>query len=85
MNQTSESQSSIIAADELRAFLERYEQLDAEKKDVADQQKELVKELKGRGYAAKPFKAIVALRKMKPDDLAEQESILELYRQAVGM
>jgi len=82
---SSAAQSSIIAADELRAFIERYERLAAEKQEKADEQKELIAELKGRGYEAKPFKAVIALRKMKPDDLAEQEAILDLYRSAVGV
>jgi len=77
--------ATTVAADELRQFVERYEQLDAEKRGVAEEQKELVAELRGRGYAAKPFKAIIALRRMKPDDRAEQESILGLYMSALGM
>lgn len=74
-----------VAADELRQFIERYEQLEAEKKDVTEQQKELMAEAKGRGYDTKVMKKVVALRKRKPDDIAEEETILELYKSALGM
>ncbi len=74
-----------VTADELRQFIERYEQLEAEKKDVTEQQKELMAEAKGRGYDTKVMKKVVALRKRKPDDSAEEETILELYKSALGM
>lgn len=74
-----------IAADELRQFIERYEQLDAEKRDVAENQKELMAEAKGRGYDTKVLRKVVALRKRKPDDIAEEEAVLELYKSALGM
>jgi uncharacterized protein (UPF0335 family) len=74
-----------VTADELRQFIERYEQLEAEKKEVADQQKELMAEAKGRGYDTKVMRKIVALRKKKPDELAEEEAVLEVYKQALGM
>jgi len=74
-----------VTADELRQFVERYEQLEAEKKDVADQQKELMAEAKGRGYDTRVLRKVVALRKRTPDDIAEEETILELYKSALGM
>lgn len=74
-----------VTADELRQFIERFETLEAEKKDVAEQQKELMSEAKGRGYDTKVMRKVVALRKRKPDDIAEEESILELYKTALGM
>lgn len=74
-----------VTADELRQYVERYEQLDSEKADVSTRQKELIAELKGRGYDSKVFKKIVSLRKRKADDVAEEEAVLELYKQALGM
>jgi len=74
-----------VTADELRQFIERYEQLEAEKKDVTEQQKELMAEAKGRGYDTKVMKIVIALRKRKADDLAEEEAILDMYKQAMGM
>jgi uncharacterized protein (UPF0335 family) len=78
-------QAFAVTADELRQFIERFEQLEAEKKDVADQQKELMQEAKGRGYDTKVMRKIVAERKRKPDELAEEQAVLELYRAALGM
>lgn len=74
-----------VTADELRQFIERFEQLEAEKKDVTEQQKELMAEAKGRGYDTKVMKKVIALRKRKPDDIAEEEAILDMYKQALGM
>ena len=74
-----------VTADELRSFVERFEQLDAEKKDITDQQKEVMAEAKGRGYDTKALRTIVALRKKKPDEIAEEEAVLDLYKAAMGM
>lgn len=74
-----------ITADELRQFIERYEQLESEKQDLADQQKQLMAEAKGRGYDTAVLRKVIALRKRTPDDIAEEEAILELYKAALGM
>ncbi len=74
-----------VTADELRQFIERYEQLEAEKKDVTEQQKELMAEAKGRGYDTKVMRKVIALRKRKPDEIAEEEAIIEMYKAALGM
>ena len=74
-----------VTADELRQFIERAEQLASEKRDIAEQEKELFAEAKGRGYDTKIMRKIIALRKRRADDIAEEEAILELYRSALGM
>ncbi|PJE31381.1 Uncharacterized conserved protein, UPF0335 family [Pseudooceanicola antarcticus] len=74
-----------VTAGELRAFVERYERLEAEKKDIADQQKEVMAEAKGRGYDVKVLRKIVALRKREPNDIAEEEAVLDMYKEALGM
>lgn len=74
-----------VTADELRQFIERAEQLAAEKKDVAEQEKALFAEAKGRGYDTKIMKKVIALRKRKPDEIAEEEAKLDLYKSALGM
>lgn len=84
-NQTSDDQSYGIAAGELRQFIEQYEQLEAEKKDVAERQKELMAEAKGRGYDTKVMMKVIARRKRDKDDIAEEEAILEMYCSALGM
>ncbi|AAV94337.1 DUF2312 domain-containing protein [Ruegeria pomeroyi] len=74
-----------IAAGELRQFIERIERLEQEKKDIADQQKEVMAEAKARGYDTKVMRKIVALRKRDKDDIAEEEAVLEMYKAALGM
>lgn len=85
MNDTATDQTYRVTADELRQFIERFERLEAEKKDVADQQKEVMAEAKGRGYDTKVLRKVIALRKRDRDDIAEEEAVLEMYKQALGM
>lgn len=73
------------AANELRQFIERAEQLDTEKRDLAEQSKEVFAEAKGRGYDTKAMKKLIAMRKRKPDEIAEEEAILDMYKHAMGM
>ena len=74
-----------VAAEELKQFIERYERLEAEKTEIADQQKEVLAEAKGRGYDTKVMRKVIALRKRDKDDIAEEEAILEMYKAALGM
>ncbi|MGD9919372.1 MAG: DUF2312 domain-containing protein [Paenirhodobacter sp.] len=74
-----------VAADELRQFIEQYEHLEAEKKDITEQQKDIMSEAKARGYDTKVLKKIVAMRKRDKNDLAEEEAILDIYKAALGM
>ncbi len=74
-----------VTAEELRQFIERYEHLEAEKRDIADQQKEVMAEAKGRGYDTRVLRKVIALRKRDKDDLAEEEAVLEMYKAALGM
>lgn len=74
-----------VTAEELRQFIERAEQLEAEKKDIAEQIKEVMAEAKGRGYDTKILRKVIALRKRKPAELAEEDAVLEVYKAALGM
>ena len=74
-----------VTAEELRQFIERFERLEAEKKDIADQQKEVMAEAKGRGYDTKVLRKVIAIRKRDAADLAEEEAVMELYLAALGM
>ncbi len=87
MDMTEDAPSDVtrITRDELRAFVERYERLEQEKKDIADGQKEIMAEAKGRGYDTKVLRKIVAIRKRDPQDISEEEAILEIYKEALGM
>ncbi len=74
-----------VTANELRQFVERIERLDAEKKDLAEQQKEVMAEAKARGYDTKVLRKVIALRKRDADDIAEEEAVMEMYKEALGM
>lgn len=74
-----------VTADELRQFIEQFEQLESEKKDVSARQKEVMAEAKGRGYDTKVMKMLIALRKRDLDSIAEEEAVLEMYKAALGM
>lgn len=74
-----------VTADELRQFVERAEHLAAEKKDIGEQEKELFAEAKGRGYDTKVIRKVMALRKRKAEDIAEENAILTMYCDALGM
>ena len=74
-----------VTADELRQFIERIERLDAERKDLAEQQKEVMAEAKGRGYDTKVMRKLITMRRRDKDDIAEEEALLEMYKEALGM
>lgn len=79
------SENYRVTAGELRQFVERFERLDEEKKALAEQQKEVMAEAKGRGYDIKVLRHIIALRKRDENDIAEHEAVLEMYKEALGM
>lgn len=85
MSDTQTDATYRVTANELRSFIERIERLESEKKDIAEQQKEVMDEAKGRGYDTKVMRKIVALRKRDKDDIAEEEAVLEMYKEALGM
>ncbi|TDT94890.1 uncharacterized protein (UPF0335 family) [Azorhizobium sp. AG788] len=74
-----------IAADELRQFIERIERLEEEKKAIADDIKDVYAELKARGFDTRATRTIVKMRRQDTQERQEQEAILELYLQALGM
>lgn len=81
----SRSNSGTVAANHLRSFVERIERLEADKAAIADDIKEVYAEAKGAGFETKAIRKIISERKQNADDLAEFESILDLYRHALGM
>ena len=74
-----------VAADRLRSFVERLERLEDEKRDVAEQIKDVFAEAKGEGFDIKTMRQVLKLRRMKPADRSEQEELLEIYKNALGM
>lgn len=74
-----------VAAEELRQFIERIERLDEEKAGIDSDKKEVYAEAKGRGFDTKAMKQILAIRRKDSAELQEEEAVLELYKQALGM
>jgi uncharacterized protein (UPF0335 family) len=74
-----------FAKDQLKAFVERIERLEEEKKTIADDIRDVYAEAKGNGFDVKALRTIVRLRKQDADERREQETILETYMHALGM
>jgi uncharacterized protein (UPF0335 family) len=74
-----------IAGEQLRAFIERIERLEEEKKDVQEQIKEVFSEAKGVGFDVRIMRQLLRLRKLRDVDRSEQEELLEIYKSAIGM
>jgi uncharacterized protein (UPF0335 family) len=83
--QEEEQPATRFAKDQLKAFVERVERLEEEKKAIADDIRDVYAEAKANGYDAKAMRTIVRLRKQEPDERKEQETILETYMHALGM
>ena len=85
------SDSSVIdvqsnaAGEELRQFIESIEGLEAEKAATSELIKDKFAEAKGRGYDTKILRKVIALRKRDADDIAEEESVLDMHKAALGM
>ncbi len=74
-----------IAADRLRSIVERIERLEEERKSLANDIKDIYSEAKSAGFDVKVLRQIITLRRKEPAELEEQETLLELYRRALGM
>ncbi len=74
-----------VQGDQLKSIVERIERLEEEKKTIADDIKEVYAEAKGNGYDTKVLRTIIRLRKQDANEREEQDAILDLYKQALGM
>ena len=74
-----------IAGDRLKSFVERIERLEEERKALSNDIKEVYAEAKGTGFDVKIMRQVIRLRRMDKDDLDEQETLLDVYRRALGM
>lgn len=77
--------STSFAKDQLKAFVERIERLEEEKKTITDDIRDVYAESKGNGFDVKALRAIIQRRKKDAQVLAEHEMILETYMNALGM
>lgn len=69
----------------LRLLIERIERLEEEKRGIAEDVKDVYSEAKATGYDAKILRAVIRLRRMKPDDRAEYQAVLDTYMAALGI
>lgn len=74
-----------VTADELQQLVEQVESLEAEKRKTAELIRDVYGEAKARGYDTNVMRKLIALRKRKPDAIAEEQAILEMYGRALGM
>ncbi len=72
-------------AGQLKAFIERVERLEEEKRNIAGDIKDVYAEAKGNGFDVKTLRKIVSLRRQEPSERHEQEELLEVYLRAIGM
>ena len=75
----------MIAGNQLRSIVERIERLEEEKKEIADQIKEVYAEAKGNGYDTPTLRKVIVARRKDPDERSEEEAMLDLYLSALGM
>jgi uncharacterized protein (UPF0335 family) len=80
-----EDASFRFAKDQLKAFVERIEKLEEEKKAISDDIRDVYAESKANGFDVKALRQIIKLRKQEPTEREEQEAILETYMHALGM
>lgn len=74
-----------IAGEQLKSIIERIERLEEEKRALGEDIKEIYAEAKGNGFDTKIIRQLIRERRMDRDDLDEQETLLDLYRRALGM
>jgi uncharacterized protein (UPF0335 family) len=77
--------TSSVSAAELRQFIEKVESLEDEKNEIQNQVKEVLGEAKAQGFDTKVMRQVIRMRKMKKEDLIEQQELLDMYTQALGM
>ena len=76
---------NVVAKDQIRAIIERVERMEEEKKTISDDIRDVYAEAKGHGLDVKALRTIVRMRKQDANERAEQEAILDLYLNAMGM
>lgn len=81
----SQDEAQTVAVTQLRAFIERIERLEEEKKTISDDIKQIYSEAKNSGFDTKAIRAIIRLRKKKDGERQEEEAMIDLYKDALGM
>jgi uncharacterized protein (UPF0335 family) len=81
----SDTKTGGIAADRLRSLVERIERLEEERKALGNDIKDIYAEAKSAGFDVKVLRQLIRVRKQEAADVEEQETLLDLYRRALGM
>ncbi len=74
-----------VAVERLKSFIERIERLEEEKRGLSGDIKEVYAEAKGTGFEPKIMRQIIKIRRMDKEEVDEEESLLDLYKRALGM
>jgi uncharacterized protein (UPF0335 family) len=79
------TRQNTVAAERLRGLVERIERLDEERKALGNDIRDIYAEAKSAGFDVKVLRQLIRIRKQEPADVEEQESLLTVYRHALGM
>lgn len=74
-----------VSGEQLKSFIERIERLEEEKKELMEQIRDVFKEAKSSGFDARVMRQVLRLRRMQEHDRLEEQELLDLYKQALGM
>ncbi|EKN01098.1 MULTISPECIES: DUF2312 domain-containing protein [unclassified Acidocella] len=85
MSQSTEEKPTNIAGERLRSIIERVERLEEERKALAGDIKDIFSEAKSAGFDVRIVRQVIKIRKQEPADVEEQETLLDIYRRAIGM
>ena len=85
MDESSNDKVYRVTREEIRSFVERIENLNIEKNEISEQQKDVFAEAKSRGYDTRILRKVISMRKQDPQDLSEEEAVLEIYREALDL
>ncbi|MGE4480981.1 DUF2312 domain-containing protein [Acidocella sp.] len=85
MSASTEEKPTNIAGERLRSIIERIERLEEERKALASDIKDIYSEAKSAGFDVKVIRQLIRIRKQEPAEVEEQETLLDIYRRAIGM
>ncbi|GAN82093.1 DUF2312 domain-containing protein [Acidocella aminolytica] len=85
MSASTEEKPTNIAGERLRSIIERIERLEEERKALANDIKDIFSEAKSAGFDVKVIRQLIRIRKQEPAEVEEQETLLDIYRRAIGM
>ncbi len=82
---TTDEKPTNIAGDRLRSIVDRIERLEEERKALGNDIKDIYGEAKSAGFDVKVLRQLIRIRKQEPAEIEEQETLLDVYRRAIGM